>query len=420
MGKKRASSQIDWIISLAIFLLYLAWFFVYVRNLVQPSQSIDTLLSDMRDAFVRNSTWSVSLMPLFVRTNMSGTEPIITDFNLGWKNFSFSDNAYFELRSNKLFFIKNLISGVNTYYLAQSDDSYSLPETSFELDASADIATMNSEAFTAEIENSLISKIGYDGSTGLTSLQISLNSEPVDPLSAVKKTNITSMLAEYRFETQSFNQSAFIISGFPRVISYVWLSNAQNNVTISMTLANYTHYYVAEDDAGGIAYNSSICRTRETRYMDFYNAYNGVTIITSDIAKIRNCQDEDGLQVTLEIPAKNETRYDLIFHEGGYNSTIKYISNYAAEFGMAQNLTGISLDAVGRINSTDYGVLKTQWQYPEKRDFNFILSNSTDATIYDYSPVSPGNENVFAMQEKLYALDKNGNRELYKLRLLGW
>jgi hypothetical protein len=359
-------------------------------------------------------------MPLFIRTNMSGTEPIITGFNLGWKNFSFNDNTYFELRDGKLFFIKELVAGVNTYYLAQSDDSYSVPEASFDMDASAEIATMNSQAFTAEIENSLISKIGYEGNTGLTSLQISLNSETVDPLSAVRKTNITPMLAEYRFETQSFNQSAFIISGFPRVISYVRLSSTQNNVTIHLALANYTHYYVTEDDAGSIAYNLSMCRTRETNYIDFYNAYNGVTIITSDTAKISNCQDDDGLLVTLELPAKNETRYDLIFHGGDYNSTIGYISNYAAEFGMGQNLTGISLDAVGRINSTGYEVLKKQWQYPEKRDFSFTISNSTDAAIYDYSPVSPGNENVFAVQEKLYALDKNGNRELYKLRLLGW
>lgn len=420
MKKKRASSQIDWIISLAIFLLYLAWFFVYVKNLAQPSQSIDTLLSDVRDSFVKNSTWSVSLIPLFIKTNMSGTEPIIADFNLGWNNFSFNDNTYFELRNGKLFFIKELVSGVNTYYLAQSDDSYSLPETSFDMDASAEIVTMNSESFTAEIENSLISKIGYDGSTVLTNSHISLNSEIVDPLSAVKKTNITAMIAEYRFETQSFNHSAFIISGFPRVFSYLWSSNAQNNVTIDLALANYTNYYVTEDDAGNIAYNFSICRTRETTYIDFYNAFNGVTIITSDPTKIRNCQGENGLQVTLELPAYNETRYELIFHKGAYNSTIKYISNYVAEFGMSQNLTGMSLEAVERINSTGYEVLKKQWQYPEKRDFNFILSNITDATIYDYSPVSPGNENVFVIQEKLYALDKNGNRELYKLRLLGW
>jgi hypothetical protein len=421
MKEKRASSQIDWVISLGIFLLYLAWFFVYVRGLAQPAQTTDTLLSSLRESFIQNTTWTTAVMPLFVRSNTSGNEPIITDFRMGWTNFSFSDNSYFELRGSKMFFIKDLKQGVNTYYLAKSDDSYPAAQGDFEMYATDELATVNSQFFTAEIEDSLVSKVGYDGITALSSLSIAQNSNVIDTLSAVKSSNISPMLAEYKFNTQGFNMSTFVIAGFPRIYGYMWLNAlANNNVTITLQLANYTQYYVNEEDRGSIAFNLSICRTRETRYIDFYNSRNGLTIIAPEGAKIRQCQSENGLEADIEMFLANETAYELIFHEGEYNETQKYLSNYAAEFGMPQNITGISLEAVGRINSTAYPVLKGQWQYPEKRDFNFILSNSSNDVIYDYSPVHPSSQNVFAKQEKIYVVNKYGEREMYSLRLLGW
>jgi hypothetical protein len=280
---------------------------------------------------------------------------------------------------------------------------------------------MSQATFAAEFENSLAKSAVYDGSTRIVSLNLSMNSEPIDPSIATKNTNITPLVAEYLLETPFFNHSSFLIAGFPRIINYVWLNQPilKNNLTVSMILANYTNYYILYGDSG-VEYNSTGCTLANSRFIDLYNPDNGLTVITSDNADLTVCKDERGIILEVGLALKNETRYDFLFHQGSYNETIKYVSNYVTEKGMPQNLTGISIEGITRINSTSYSLLKEQWNYPAAREFNLLISNSTDAILYDYSPVSPQNQNVFAKQEKIYVLDKYGNREMYKLRLLGW
>ncbi|MBN2453997.1 hypothetical protein JXB11_00465 [Candidatus Woesearchaeota archaeon] len=418
---KRGASQADWIMSLTIFLFYLAWFFIYMRPILEPPQNTEALLADLQESIMGEAEWSTSTVPFFIKTNLSGKEPIIADFTLGWENVSFKDSTIFEIRDGKMFFTKTLKPGTNTYYLARADFSYPQSSGNFDLFATPDYASVNSKEFTAEFQDSLAKKITYEGALRLSNLHLSLNNERIIPQQETSFSNITPFIAEYRLQTDVLNHSAIIMAGFSRIFNYVRLNQPleQHNLTITLMLGNYTSYYVTEADRGAITANTTACFTRYARNIDFYKGESGFTIIT-DGANITNCYEDGTLRAEIIIALENETRYDFILHPGNYNETLKYLSGYAASFGLAENITGISLQKVAELYNTDYPVLKDRWNYPDRRNFNFALINTSGGAVYDYAPVQPKAENVFVKEKKLYAIDSYGNRTQLLLRVKGW
>ncbi len=420
--RKKGAVEADWIVSIGIFLIYLSFFFFYLTPLTseQPDVS-DALLHNIEENLRANATWHVQRVPVFIRSNLSSTEPVIAPFFFGWQNISFSDNTTFYRQENKLIFKEALRKGQNLKWVVSSGDSYPQPESLEDLSPTGNGVAIDGSRFQAEFDGLLTSATHFE-KRRISNFSLKLDGSFVSPESAKKEYNFTAFAAKYKMSSPTLNHTTFVVGGFPRLYSYA--SPRQNfephNLTVLATLHNYTSYFIDATYSGALNYTERTCTSRFSRYVDFYDSLAGVTFIAQDTSNISFCTENASLELSLTMALGNETRYDILFHPGDYNSTLKYIYPYTVNTGLAENLSGISAALIKRLNESDYASLKKAWNFPQSRDFSFELLNGTNFPLLNYSPKSPGFVNIFTRQFDEVLLEKYGSKTKYRLRVKGW
>ncbi|MBI2144362.1 hypothetical protein HYU17_04405 [Candidatus Woesearchaeota archaeon] len=420
-SKRALALDIDWIISLGLFLIYLGAFFLAIRQLPTGQRPTEALLDNVADGVQDISTWHVQKLPLLITSNITGNEPVIAKFSYNWQNFSFKDNTSFDNKEGKLMFTRNLREGKNVLELVTSSQSYITSQATFDLTAGSGDASINSKRFMAEFKNSMLARANHMEKERLSDFNISLSEAGLNPEVAVSEANITALSAMYKLSFPQLNHTSFVIAGFSRIFNYINTDAKEpHNLTVSATLRNYSLFYINNAFSGPINYSTQACTTTFGNYIDFYDDISGVTFITPERTNISFCTGNMTARLDLEFSMENETRYDILFHEGSFNTTLKYIAPYKTAFGIAHNITGISEELYRRMNETDYNALKRNWSYPSSREFSMALYNETGTLIFIYQPKIPGITNVFAKEKDVFLLDKYGQKAKHKLRIKGW
>jgi len=420
-SRKAIAMDLDWIISLGLFLIYLGVFFIVIRQLPAQQSGAGALLARVSDGVEEQAAWSVQKLPLFIFSNMSGAEPIIVRFGQDWRNFSFTDNTSFDQQDGKLILVATLKEGGNMLELVSSGENYSQPVPVFDLAAGQNSASVNSQRFVAEFAGSMLARVNHFDRERLSDFNISLAGTALKPETAAAEANVSQLSAKYKLAFSQLNHSQFVVAGYSRIISYVNAAiGEQHNMTVTMTLRNYTFFHINNAVAGTINYTGNQCQTALSRYADFYDSTSGVTLIAPEGANVSFCAANETVRFGMEFSIENETRYELIFHMGDFNGTLKQVSPYKTAFGMVENFTGISLGLYRKVNETGYATLKSKWNYPAARDFAFTLLNQSGSVVFNYQPKIPGSTNVFTRETEVFTLDKYGQKAKHKLRVRGW
>ncbi len=421
LSKKGLALDIDWIISLGVFLIYLGVFFLMIRQLPDRQSPTASLLGSVEDGVTESAAWQVQRMPLVISSNISGAEPIITSFAYDWKNFSFTDNTSFDISEGKLIFATPLKTGKNLAWLVKSAENYSKPATTPGLAAGPNGASVDSQRLVLEFQSSIITRAIHFEKERLSDFNISISGVSFKPESGSAENSVQSVSAKYKLALPKINHTSFIVAGFSRVFSYVTTDAPEpHRMLVSATIRNYTHFHINNALSGGVNYTGGACTSSETRLIDFYDANSGLAFILPQGGNVTFCAGNTSIALGLEFPIENETRYDMIFHPGDYNSTLKYITPYRTAFGIIENLTGTSLSLYKSLNETDYKALKNRFGYPNSKEFSFTLLNSSGAPLFNYQPVTPGVTNVFTKEADIFVLDKYGAKTKHKLRIKGW
>ncbi|MEK6854072.1 MAG: hypothetical protein AABX60_01935, partial [Nanoarchaeota archaeon] len=404
-SKKALAVDLDWIISLGLFVIYLGGFFIAIRQLPAQQSFTGALLENVADGIEESTNWQVQKLPLIIFSNISGREPVIVGFAYNWKNFSFSDNTSFDNKDGRLIFVRTLSQGRNTLELVTSSENYTLPFASLDLTATDREASVNSQRFSAEFQNSMLARAIHFDKERLSDFNISVEGLVLRPETAITEANVTALSAKYKAEFPQLSHTSFVVAGFSRMLNYVNTDAKEpHNVIISATLRNYTSFYINNAVSGAINSTAQVCTTSRSRYIDFYDGISGVTFIAPEETNISFCSGNLTAQLSLDFPIKNETRYDILFHSGDFNSTLKYVSFYKAAFGIAENITGISQALYKKVNESDYEALKRGWSYPNSREFTFTLYDAGGKLVFNYQPKIPGATNVFAREKDVFVL----------------
>ena len=421
MSKTGVAIDLDWIVSLGIFLIYLGVFFISIRQLPSTQTPTSALLDSVADGVSKSATWHVQRLPLVIASNFSGTEPLLVPFSYDWKNFSFTDNTSFDVSEGKLIFIKTLNKGRNLAQLVTSSQNYSAPARVFDLAAGPNGASVNSQKFISEFQNSILTRVNHAGKERLSDLNISISGVTFKPESGTAEATAQSLSAKYKLILPKINHTSFIVAGYSRIFNYV-TTDAQepHSMLVSATIRNYTSYFINNALSGQINYTSQGCTSSKTNYVDFYDENNGLTLIAPSGGNLTFCVGNTSISLGVEFQIAGETRYDLIFHPGTFNSTLKYVDQYKTAFGVSENLSGISLSLYKKLNETNYQTLKDRFGYPKTKEFSFTLLNDSGAAIFDYQPVKPGITDIFTKEVDLFLLNSYGAKVRNKLRVKGW
>ncbi len=110
--RKRGVSQLDWIMSLALFLLYIGWFFVFVAPSISFNSNKDAVMILLEKKFEDEFTWQLKRFPLFIESNETGQlKPILMDYTYNSTQIKFIDGMDFIFWEDKMIFLANLTSG---------------------------------------------------------------------------------------------------------------------------------------------------------------------------------------------------------------------------------------------------------------------------------------------------------------------
>ncbi|MBI2144788.1 hypothetical protein HYU18_00535 [Candidatus Woesearchaeota archaeon] len=421
LSKKAVAIDVDWIISLGLFLIYLGAFFVFIRQLPGQDSPADSLLDNVHDGIVDRASWNVQRVPLFINSNISGKEPMIINFPYDWKNFTFEDNHSFDIKDSKLVFPRQLIQGKNVLEIASSGENYTLPSEDFDLEASPSAASIDSQRFNAEFSNAFLSRASHFDKERLDEFNISISGIVLKPETASTEANISALSAKYKLVYPQANHTAFVVAGFSRILNYVGTdAKESHDIVVSATVRNYTFFHVTNALSGTINYTAGGCTSGSSRYIDFNDGVSGVTFVTPEGSNFSFCIGNSTVRMGIQFALQNESRYDIIFHPGDHNATTRYVSPYRTAFGAIENLTGVSTPLYRKLNETAYDTLKSAFRYPSSRDFSFTLLNDTGGTVFNYQPQLAGATNVFAKESEVFILDKYGIKSRHRLRIRGW
>lgn len=420
-SRKGMAIDIDWIISLGLFLIYIGVFFIAIRQLPAQQSVTDALLENLADGIDESTTWEVRRLPLIIFSNISGTEPVIVGFPYSWRNFSFTDNMSFDSSDGKLAFVRTLSREKNVLELVTSSENYTAQATSFDLTAGAAGFSVNSQRFTTEFQNSMLVRVNHFDKERLSDFNISVEGVVLKPETAATEANVTALSAKYKATFPQLSHTSFAVAGFSRILNYVSTSSGEpHNAVISATLRNYTFFHINNAVSGAINFSQQTCTASIGRYVDFYDDTSGVTFIAPEGTNISFCSGNLTVRFSLDFAMRNETRYDILFHAGDFNSTLKYVSPFKTAFGIAENTTGISKALYRKVNLTDYETLRESWSYPKSKEFAFALYDENGGLVFNYQPKAPGITNIFARERDVFVLDKYGLKAKHKLRVKGW
>ncbi|MBI4438654.1 hypothetical protein HY640_01855 [Candidatus Woesearchaeota archaeon] len=417
----RAVSHIDWVMSLGIFMMFLAWFFIFIKPLATPSTNMEPILRVASEKITANTTWAVETIPLIIFSNITGTEePLIVDFPFAWNqtNFAFSDNTSFLLDEGKILFMAN-ITPRKTLILVHTDQNYThTPPYNSDLTATSDAATVRD--MRAEFKGGMIKTLTYRERYLMQVFNITINTLQVEGQNTSE--SINPLAAKYKMQSTLINHTSYVFPAKTRIYNLIRLNNpltTPQNFSLRTTISNVTDYYSVQA-SGAIDYNGT-CTDIMTNYIDLHDSLAGISFIFKDRQNISLCATNSTLRMSAYFTLTNDTSYEIMLHEGDYNATTPYISPYSETFGATELQQGVSYKLLAELNRTNYTDLKAAWKYPASRELAFTILNETGGEIYSYQPVNPTEtQNIFAKETDTTAIDQYGKRKKVTIRVRAW
>ena len=404
--KKRGTSQIDWIMSLALFLLYIGWFFAFVAPSIKFDSNKDSFMILLKNNFKNEFNWELQKFPLFIEHNQTGNlKPIILDYNLNSTEIKFLDETDYIIWNNKLIFLANISSNIETYWILEGiefNNSYQYTGLN------AEDNWASTENFRVSFNQGLPNKIVYEEETKIDNIDYNINEVNFNP-SNYSYTDF-GFVAVYVSTTENINHTSLIFANNNEMHNYITLEDPESNytITLEMELDNYPSYY------SNNLYYADFDYSNETQYTNyshdsvtFYSSTEGFTIYFDNDVEFNFSYYNTSLNVIINIPFTGNYEYNYFFHDGNYSSISK--TDYVTKFGVTETLEGINLENV----TTDYDYLKNKWNFP--KDFNILIYENTSAysylqdAKYEIGSYNPNKRNVYAQTEDIMALNTDGS-----------
>ncbi len=359
-NEKRGVSQVDWAISLGIFILYLAWFFVFVRPQFEVEESPAQLLDSTKERLLEQIEWSVEKSPLFVVSNLTGEkEGVIVDFPYSLSSFAFSNNSYFTLDEGRLLFLADLTEGANLFWIVSSSKNYSLPSIIEDITSTKSYTTTAN--FRADFSSGLLGEIYFNNESKLDSFELYVNGIAIDRTdnSFVN----SSILGGYKIYTENVEHKCYVLAENTKVYCFVELGKEKpHDMTIKADLVEFSNYYGNNLYAGSI--DDSTCESFTGDYIDFYNSNDGLSFIFDKDADIGFCYD-GGLSFSATIRLNRNVSYMIVAHNGSYSRTLDYkLPYYGYEWGIKEEVKGIDAEKAQELANLSYFELKQLLGYP--------------------------------------------------------
>ncbi len=427
---KKGSSQVDWVISLSLFLLYLAWYFIFLKPQLEDKYSLAPLAGTLEDRVHDELYWSVDRIPLRLSTNVTGAYHIVElDVPYNWTRdyILLPEDLYFQIEGGRMLMLANLTAGDETLWLMHSDEPYNHTGIVEDIIAEDSYVSLGSVEMRVDYEDMMPNKVEYRDRPMVYSIEYALNGSGLSI--QFENFSITPIYAKYWVATPQFNHTSRVYARNSKVVNEIALNDVDTpySLSFSLELQDFDYYFANNRDSGLINYTKQGCRTFTSPFMDFYDSLGGLAFLFSSDADFRFCfTNSSDLNLNITWPLEEGGRYNIIPHDGDYLDVSQQFADVAYEFGLLDAEEGLSLQLIEDFSQRDYEDLKDDWNIPG--GVQLVVYNSTlkaylrgeGDVLLDYSPETPkANTQAESVERNAWVIDKYGNLSIasYKIRV---
>jgi len=421
--QKKGFIDADWAISLGIFLLYLAWFFVFINPIIGPRSDETSLLRVVNDGVKEDLYWHVVKIPIFIDSEITQSKfPIVINYPYNFSNphFSLTDEIPFEVENQKMVLLPTLLHGTNTIYILNSSDTYENTVTFADIFAQENLATTRNNTFRVSFQESLPKSIYYVNQYYANEINITLAGAhiPVDNSTYVS----SNLFARFRQTNDYFISDSYLFA-LNRHVKILFDSQTNDNdvkLTAQINLPRrFNSYFINNIYAGNLANNYSRCHEFDWNYIDFYDSDGGISFVLNKTSSINFCYDNQSIDLTVEFPI-NTAFLDVIVHPGDYRQTANLSKGMNIRHGIREKTFGISLDKFQSFNGSNYEQIKSNWTLTSSRDFNLYLKNTSETIVTYQHNIVPEKDDVYVDEIYCLILDKFANSQKCTLMIQTW
>ncbi len=410
MFSKRGDSQVDWAISMSIFILALALFVIYVKPMLNQEQQPDyfTILMDKID---QELYWQVDDYPIIIQSDYNlSNEPISVEYPLTYnKSYILMPEKSF-LVDNNLWFVADLNNGSTRFDLIHSGSPYAEFEEDNDLFTDNESATTSE--FTVKFLNYVPSKLSYK-EEAVSDLRIMFDGAEPSKNSSYDR---SATVARYESVDEELGQiQTYVFSGSSRIYSYI-TPTFEREISFEMVLHNFSDYYIDNLDNSQITY-PDFCVEKTNSLISFSDS--GLTLLFAfdRNATFSFCTDNRSINFNINLTADNLTLFKLFLIDGQATSFNKYLNPYTAKFGFNEKLSGLSLDKITTLSNLSYSKIKQDWG---AGDFKITVYdwNSTSLLSFGQNPYTAAT--VYSKDLVTNVLFSNGTSEKGTLNVRAW
>lgn len=353
--KKKGASQLDWAISLALFLLYLTWFFMFIRPQYNENNLYIPTTKDIIEDIKEKSSIEINKIPLFIESDYNLKDNLFTidmDFFID-TGFIIEHDGSFIILDDILYFIDDINDEKKYYMITQSnviEKKISNIKNFSAITIENDTVNLNSN-FKIIFDEDSVEKIDYKNSEKITKISFYQDSENLDP------DNFTIDNSQIFINMKESYQ--------PFKVNYITTLNNQKirmnidkndfyenkNISIKYDIKDVSYYYLDNNLNGNISSLNTCLNATKNKIMLKNSEDDSVLYIFDQIVLLNICKAEED-SATLKIIYENQDiSYSIGF--GNYSYDEELNEEYKYEFGFRLKNKDIYLPYFMELNSSD-------------------------------------------------------------------
>ena len=422
-NNKTGDTQIDAIISIALFVVYIVVIFFFITpslkseaNTNQETRIIEKNLENLYE--------KVSKLTLYVISNISEKEPLILDFPLNWNpdNIIILNNkgeyVDFYIDGRRVLLEYNL-SPKNLLYIIYSNYNFSSQSRSSERITGNENYT-TAQKIRVEFLDFLIKNMTFENSALILDFNIVLNNAPFEKANA--KFLNSGFVNIYKLSSPELKNSIYIFNDKERIYSFFENTNTENqssrntlyNLVLIFNITNFTNFYSDNSNNGIINYSYKDCFSFESDYVDFYDSKNGLSFILNKISNISFCSNNNSVVLNISSTVEDLFSYIIVAHNISY-STSQLKNFYSYAYGFVKEISGIYHDYLENNSFVNSAISRNL--NPSKK---FRVVVKTKGRVFYYGNETSENINVYAKTISKPILYHNGSYEYGVISISTW
>lgn len=434
--QKRGLSQVDWAISLGIFMLFLVWFFMFAAPSFSAPETSDSLTYIIEQG-LNDYKWNVYRTPIFLVSNQTYGSNVYEPFfaslyltnNLNYTIYSdkLQKEIYFQNALEGIVFLYNSSLNNDQVWIVGSTEEYFVENDFYDLSSSMNKISIKNYNFFVDFVSGYPEKLLFNYDTRVDNIDYYVGGVAIEELDeAIYSTS--PLFSLYKSSTNSFNMSQFVFANNPGLYNFIDVFDLFGNeldFKLDMDIYNYDNYFLNNSAFGNLDYENTICENFTNSFINFYDEDGGFVLIFSKPVLLEFClfADESSNGVNLEISSKltNNFNYKYVFYEGDYSRAFDFIGMSEVKSGVSENLYGLNLEKMMSLKSRNVD-LKEIFMFPTNNDFQIIIKDALDEEelLNIQSAQIDSLSNVYAKEYSDFILDEFGKMRRVIVNVLTW